>query len=103
MSQYKDRNKYKELLGKWNVCCDRSGFIFDNTEVIRDHRNRIVAKQYADPIHWTERQVHIPVENNKLPFCRPIIQPTEASPRRLPWSKLHIKWSDLHRKWSDPY
>lgn len=74
--------------------------MFYSDEVIKDHRNRVVAKEYRDPIHWSEYPYKIPIENTKLPFRRPIITNNEGVARRQTWSQTHIKWSELHRLWS---
>lgn len=102
-NKYKDRNKWKDLVGKYNVCCDRSGHVFYNHEMMVDHRNRVVAKQYADPIHWSEYPWTLPVENSKLPFRRPIVHPTEGVQQRRSWSQTEFTWAELHRLWSARY
>lgn len=96
------RNRWKELVGKHNVCCDRSGFVFYNDQMMIDHRNRVIAKQYADPIHWSEYPWEMPIENTKLPFRRPVVYPDGLQQRRT-WSQTNFKWSELHRLWSAKY
>lgn len=101
MSQYKNRDDWKELLGKWKVTCDRSGFVFYSDEIMQDHKGRLINRAYYDPVHWTEKPLNYPLDVSRLPFKRPINNTLTNPNARLPWGKIHVKWRDLQSKWSD--
>ena len=95
------RNDYKKLLGKWRVLCDRSGFFVLSDRIVRDHRNRLVDRDYVDPIHPVEFPMKSVAEDTRLPFRRPIVPDPSPVAVSATWSNAHIKWKDLHGLWRD--
>ena len=81
---------------------DRSGFIHKSSEMVIDHRGRVLTAQTLDPVHPTEIPLDIPADYSKLPIMRPRIEgPDVSAAGTRTWSNIEWLWHLIDIPWSE--
>jgi hypothetical protein len=100
MIKYKN---YKDLIGKWKLIDDRSGFEIYSDEAIIDDKGFITSRKNYEPIHWSELPVILPIDE-PVPVLR--LEPedyfiTVNYPQYAPatWNTYSGTWATADTNW----